>query len=265
MGMACTICNHPSRLDIDRAVVQGQSYNSVARRFRIDSNSLAHHAHVHLSRQLVQAYEKKELTEGMNLLGRIDKLLLHAEQIFERNFNRRRDLVALRALAEQRCTIDMLARISMYLHEARAAELQAAQARDDAQAAQDEAEFITMMCDRLTTAEMEMWQRLAAKIRGETDEVVVPDHYGHDYSPPVILLSNSDEQVGADYSANHVLNNSERQQPAGDYSSNAILSSNEQQVTDPTPLRTRHATPRRTQYGLRHRSATAIPRPASNR
>lgn len=173
MGQACSICNHPSRLDIDRAVVQGQSYNSVARRFGVDSNSIGHHSRTHLSRQLVQAYEKKELTEGMNLLGRIDKILLHAEQIFERNFNRRRDIVALKALAEQRCTIDMLARISMYLHAARVAELEAARGHDEEAEALAEAEFARLLCDRLTPPEVELWLQLASKINGESDDPVV--------------------------------------------------------------------------------------------
>ncbi len=242
MGMACSICNHPQRLEVDRAIVQGQSYNGVARRFRIDSNSIARHARFHLSRQLVAAYEQKSLTENMDLLGRIDKLLLHAENIFERHYAKRRDLVALKALGETRNTLDLLCRIAQFLHQAKADELQAAQARDDAQAAQDEAEFITTMCDRLNTAELDMWQRLAAKIRGETDEVVVPVR---DYAASHVLLNNNDEQGGGDYSANHVLTNKERQQAGQDYSSNVVLTKRErQQVTAAVPHRTRHAVPR---------------------
>jgi len=69
MGQACSICNHERRLEIDRAIVQGQSYNSIARRFGADSNSIAHHSRTHLSRQLVQAYEQKSMAENMDLLA----------------------------------------------------------------------------------------------------------------------------------------------------------------------------------------------------
>ena len=61
MPMACKVCNHPQRLKIDREIVQGKSLAGISKRYGVPWNSLDSHKSNHLSRQLVQAYEKKEL------------------------------------------------------------------------------------------------------------------------------------------------------------------------------------------------------------
>ena len=72
MGMACS---HPRRLEIDRELVQGKSPSKIARNYGVNSQAVWRHAHNHLSRQLVQAYDKKELAESMDLLSRIEDIL----------------------------------------------------------------------------------------------------------------------------------------------------------------------------------------------
>jgi len=88
-------------LEIDREIIQARSFEAISRQFGVSSAAVSHHSHEHLSRQLVQAYQQRELSESMNLLGRIDKILLHAEEIFDRNFKARRDHVALKALGNK--------------------------------------------------------------------------------------------------------------------------------------------------------------------
>jgi hypothetical protein len=161
-------------LEIDREIIQARSFEAISRQFGVSSAAVSHHSHEHLSRQLVQAYQQRELSESMNLLGRIDKILLHAEEIFDRNFKARRDHVALKALGEQRQTIDMLARISMYLHEARAAELQSIHQDQEAQR-KTEIEGITrLMLDRLNSAELDIFEKLSEKVQGLRDDDVIP-------------------------------------------------------------------------------------------
>ena len=123
MTMTCKICNHPKRLQIDREVVKGKSIASIAKNFDVNYNGLYNHQN-HISRQLTQVYEKRELQENMDLLGKIDKILTRAEDIFQRNYDANKDGLALKALAEQRSTIDLLARISYNLHQAKLAELE---------------------------------------------------------------------------------------------------------------------------------------------
>jgi transcriptional regulator with XRE-family HTH domain len=188
MPNVCSICNCRDRLQIDREVVEGHSYEAIARRFGVSSGSISNHARVHLSRQLVAAYEKKELTEGLDLLSRIDKILSRAEAIFERNFKKHHDVTALKALGEQRQTIDMLARIAQYLHEARAAELQSKQSDDEARHEGELQEFASLICDRLTPAELDLFEKLSAKIRGETDQPLAPIQADYPTPAPQIAL-----------------------------------------------------------------------------
>jgi hypothetical protein len=190
MPNVCAICNCRDRLQIDREVVEGHSYEAIARRFGVSSGSISNHARVHLSRQLTQAYDRKSMAENMDLLARIDHILSRAEAIFERNFKKHHDVTALKALGEQRQTIDMIARIAQYLHEARAAELQSKQSDDEAQREEEAQAFAELVVDRLTPAELDLFEKLSAKIRGETDEPLAPTPAGCAPPAPQIALPN---------------------------------------------------------------------------
>jgi hypothetical protein len=171
MGQVCSICNHPKRVEMDRELVQGKSYAMVGSEFGVSWQSLRNHKENHLSRQLVQAYNKQGLAESMDLLGRIDKILSRAEKIFQRNYDKGDvpgDTLALKALGEQRSTIELLAKISAYLHEARLAELQNSREHFEA-----EQEALTQeRLARLTTDELKMLLYLQHKMQGRE----VPEH-----------------------------------------------------------------------------------------
>lgn len=177
MPQSCRICNHPERLQIDREIIDGKSKSGIASRHGVPAHSVSYHAENHLSRQLTQAYEKRSLAESADLMGRIDKIIDRAEQIFSRNYERDTatgDLTALKALGEQRCTIELLAKISAYLHEARLLELQSN--RDHLQQ-EREAEYSEQL-KRLTLEELDVLQYLQAKMEGEEiEEWLVPDMF----------------------------------------------------------------------------------------
>lgn len=128
MGLSCSVCNHSKRLEIDREIAQGKSYSGIARSYGLHNEAVRRHAENHLSRQLRQAYELKEREHGMDLLNRIDEILNKAESIFQRNYDKGKDKIALQALSEQRNTIELLAKVSYYLHEAKRLEAEAQQA-----------------------------------------------------------------------------------------------------------------------------------------
>lgn len=131
MSMACSICNHPKRLEIDRALVAGKSYQMLANEYGVDWQALRRHKQDHLSRQLSKAYQMQEAAESMDLLTRIEDILSKAQKIFDRNYEKGKDGLALKALSEQRSTIELLAKIAAFLHESRAAELQASQSQNE--------------------------------------------------------------------------------------------------------------------------------------
>ncbi len=179
MTMACSICNNSKSLEIDRSLVQGKSHSSIARSYGVNAQAVWRHAENHLSRQLVQAYDKKEMAESMNLLARIEDILDKAKNIFDRNYEQKRDGLALKALSEQRNTIELLAKIAAYLHESRAMELQSQQGDYETRREEEEREFVAQALDRLNPAEADMWEKLCLKIHGEFDGDVL------EYSPTV--------------------------------------------------------------------------------
>jgi hypothetical protein len=190
MGMACSICNHSRRLAIDREIVEGKSHTGIARRFGLSSSSVDHHARAHLSRQLVQSFAQRQSVENMGLLARIDTILTRAEAIFKRNYRAKHDVTALKALSESRATIELLTRIAVHLHEARAAELASNAGSYEVRREEEEREFIAMALDRLNPAEQVLWQQLLLKIHGQTTEDVVPDTSPRWATPdPVLQVS----------------------------------------------------------------------------
>ena len=51
MNKCCTVCNHPSRAEIDRGLMAGVSYRGLAAQHGLSPSALSRHTH-HLKRQL---------------------------------------------------------------------------------------------------------------------------------------------------------------------------------------------------------------------
>ena len=173
MTMVCKVCSHPERLEIDREIVKGVAHTKIGKEYGVSNMSVRNHAENHLSRQLVQVYEKREITESMDLMNRIDHILISAEKIFERNYAVGKDRTALKALGEQRSTIELLAKISAYLHEARAMELQRRQGSYESRRAEEDKEFAVQVCDNLSEAEIKVYTALLEKANGAINDSLI--------------------------------------------------------------------------------------------
>ena len=173
MPMSCKICNHSDRLSIDREIVQGKNRSAIARKYGLTHDNIDYHAKNHITRQLATAMQRKETAESFDLLDKIETILSRTERIFKRNYDKEKDGLALKALSESRSTIELLAKIAAYMHEARAAELQASQGDIDSKFAEAQAMAVEQVFDRLTEPETDMFLRLVAKASGETDEIII--------------------------------------------------------------------------------------------
>lgn len=174
MPKPCPICTHPKRLAIDREIISGTSILKISRKYGQKQDPLYQHAKNHLSRQLVQAYEKKALSESMDLLGMIEDILIKAKAIFDRNFEAKKDVTALKALSEQRATIELLSKIAAYLHESRAMELQTATKGYEVRRQEEERDMAKTIIDNLNSAEADMFIQLLEKGQGLTNKEIIP-------------------------------------------------------------------------------------------
>jgi hypothetical protein len=60
MPRTCTLCNHPRRDGIDRALLAGESFRHIAARFDTSTGALQRHKADHLRPSLLKAYQAKE-------------------------------------------------------------------------------------------------------------------------------------------------------------------------------------------------------------
>jgi transposase-like protein len=110
VALRCTVCDHRQRGDIDRALVEGGSVRDVARRFGVGRNAAHRHRKGgHIAEALAKASEAADVARGDDLLARVRDLEGRALRILDRAERAGELRVALRAVAEVRSTIKLLA------------------------------------------------------------------------------------------------------------------------------------------------------------
>ena len=73
MPRTCTLCNHPRREVIDRALLDGESFRHIAARFDISTGALQRHKADHLRPSLLKAYQAKENARADGFRMRLEK------------------------------------------------------------------------------------------------------------------------------------------------------------------------------------------------
>jgi hypothetical protein len=165
MGQSCKICNDSRRISLDREICAGKDIKNLAKSYNVPYHSLYYHSQHHVTRQLATAMQQKEMTESFDLLHKIDKILSRTEKIFQRNFDKGKDTVALKALRESRGTLELLAKISVFMHQTRADELKNTKTSFTVTVAPDDAEDpMELASEKLSASEFETFLYLSEKI-----------------------------------------------------------------------------------------------------
>ena len=114
MPRRCTVCDHPERGAIDKALVAGKSAAEISALFRVSPDAVQRHKDNHLPARLVKAEEAREVAQADDLLAEARALrkkayaiLLKAEQSGDLR-------TALLGVREARGCLELLARL---LHE----------------------------------------------------------------------------------------------------------------------------------------------------
>jgi hypothetical protein len=74
MTRVCTVCTHPQREAIDRALIGGERYRDIARRENISKDALYRHKSEHLPVHLTRAADVEEEATATGLLARLRAL-----------------------------------------------------------------------------------------------------------------------------------------------------------------------------------------------
>ena len=82
MGRTCTVCSHPERAEIDRALLAGETKRTIAARYGLSATAVQNHK-AHVPPALAKAHEAKEVARADSLLGMVrsqyDRALRHID------------------------------------------------------------------------------------------------------------------------------------------------------------------------------------------
>ena len=71
MPQTCSICKHASRGEVDQALLSGEAYRNVARRFEASESAVFRHSKDHISQTPVRANGAAEAVQPDTLLERL--------------------------------------------------------------------------------------------------------------------------------------------------------------------------------------------------
>jgi len=112
LARTCTVCSHPEREAIDRALVEDQSTGKLAGRYRtLDERAIRRHRSNHLPAALVRAREAEEVSRADDLLAQVRSLQDRALTILGRAEDSGDLRTALGAIREARGNLELLAKL----------------------------------------------------------------------------------------------------------------------------------------------------------
>ena len=150
--------------------MSGRSKNEIAKNHSVPYYSVDNHMENHLSRQLVQAYDQKRLSESENIIGEVEELLRRTKSILTEAEAEGKYNLALSAIREARGSYELLSKIAYALHQARSQELELERERQ----AQDKGNTDSQAREMLSVLdhdELKIYERLTRKIRTQNPDL----------------------------------------------------------------------------------------------
>jgi hypothetical protein len=111
VSRTCTICSHALRDDIDAALVAGESYRNLAKRFGTSPAARYRYKADHLPVHLAKAKEAEEVSKADNLLERVQSLQSRTLSILDKAEDAGELRTALAAIREARSNVELLAKL----------------------------------------------------------------------------------------------------------------------------------------------------------
>jgi hypothetical protein len=111
MPRSCTVCEHPERGAIDKALVGDASNRSVASLYDVSEAAVRRHKANHLPAKLVMAQAAEEVAEADNLLSQVQDLQSRTLAILEAAEGTEQHRTALSAIREARSNLELLAKL----------------------------------------------------------------------------------------------------------------------------------------------------------
>ena len=111
MPRVCTVCNHPNKVEIDKILVEGKPYRSIAKQFSLSDAAVYRHKS-HLNGTLIKAHEAQEITHADNLMQQISDLQARALNILSKTEEAQDWRAATGAIREARGCLELLGKLA---------------------------------------------------------------------------------------------------------------------------------------------------------
>ena len=114
MSRRCTVCQHPRRKEIDKAILTGnETLWEMAKRFSLSKQALHRHkANGHTSQLVAKALDAKDVAMADSLLVQIKHLVEEAKSILEMAKENGDLRIACMAIGQMRAVLETLAKVS---------------------------------------------------------------------------------------------------------------------------------------------------------
>src|SRR5215208_1805774 len=107
MTRVCTVCAHPQREAIDRALIGGEPYRDIARREKISKDALYRHKSEHLPAHLTKAADVEEEATATGLLARLRALNVETADVLKAARDAKDHELRLKAIARDEKQIEL--------------------------------------------------------------------------------------------------------------------------------------------------------------
>jgi hypothetical protein len=107
MPRNCTVCEHPQRVEIDRALVGDASNRSLASLYDVSEAAVRRHKANHFPTKLAKAHEAEEIAQADDLLAEVRALQQRTLAILEAAEESQQHRTALAAIREARSNLEM--------------------------------------------------------------------------------------------------------------------------------------------------------------
>ncbi len=111
MPRVCSICSHEDREEINAALLAGQPYRSIAKRYEASESAVYRHKLEHLPVHLIKAQDAAEVARADTLLEQVKSLQARALTILDKAEASGDLRTALSAIREARGNLELLAKL----------------------------------------------------------------------------------------------------------------------------------------------------------
>jgi hypothetical protein len=112
MPRVCTICQHPERNAMDKALVAGGNVRAMSALFRVSEDALTRHKAAHLPATLARATGAATVSRADTLLAQVDALHRRTLALLDKAEKIGDVPTALKAIREVRGNVELLARLA---------------------------------------------------------------------------------------------------------------------------------------------------------